>query len=77
MKSNKEQHNSKFMGDAQKAYKAPSTHGDDEKVHIPNTLKDSDSESESFGEKLKMLQGMGDVGRSSSKQGHETTSKQV
>lgn len=48
---------SKFMADAQKAYKIPQVEDDGEKVHIPDTLDDSESDSESFANKLQRLTG--------------------
>ena len=44
---------------------------DEDKVHIPNTLEDSKFESDSFREWLKLIEGMGVLGQSSSKQGQK------
>jgi hypothetical protein len=54
----------KFMADAQKAYKEL---GDEEgeKVRIPNTFEDSDSDNDSFVIKVKKLTRMGEAGQSS------------
>ena len=49
---------SKLMGDAQKAYNRTNAEGDGGKVHIPETFEDSDSDSESFADKVKQLTGM-------------------
>lgn len=56
---------SKFMGYAQKSYKRSSNVDDGEKVHIPDTLEDSDSDSDSFSQRLSLLAGMENVGQSS------------
>jgi hypothetical protein len=60
------------MKDAQKAYKN-SYDGEGEKVHIPETFKDFDLDSESFGQRLKNLAGMGD----SSKWGQGESSRHL
>jgi hypothetical protein len=60
------------MKDAQKAYKN-SYDGEGEKVHIPETFEDFDLDSESFGQRLKNLAGMGD----SSKGGQGESSRHL
>lgn len=49
---------SKLMGDAQKGYNRSYAEGDGGKVHIPETFKDLDSDSDSFADKVKQLTGM-------------------
>lgn len=59
----------KLLGNAQKAFKGHAVMEDEEKVHIPDRLEDSESKSDSFGERLKLIEDMGDLGQSFSKQG--------
>jgi len=63
------------MADAQKAFKDPQNVEDGEKVHIPDTFEDSDSDSDSFTKKMAKLinDGMGQ----SSKQGEDGSDKQI
>jgi hypothetical protein len=37
------------MADAQKAYTGPNDGEDNDRVHIPDTFEDSDTDSDSFG----------------------------
>lgn len=67
----------KMMADAQKSYNSPSCEADNEKVHIPETFEDSDSNSDSFGLKVQMLTGMGDAGQSTSRKECEGANKQL
>lgn len=50
----------KFMADAQKAYRCHKGDNDNEKVHIPDTLESSESDSESFTIKVQKLTGIDD-----------------
>lgn len=65
------------MKDAQKAYRAHLNEGDVERVHIPETLEDSDSESDSFVQKPQKLNDDMDQGQNSSLKGEGETSRQV
>lgn len=56
---------SKVMSDAQKAHIAPNDREDNDKVHIPETFEDSDTDSDSFCQRIKDLTGAGDKGQSS------------
>jgi hypothetical protein len=55
------------LANAQKSYYNPTCEDDGEKVHIPDTFEDSESDSDSFRLKVQMLTGFGDAGQSSSK----------
>lgn len=66
----------KLLGDAQKAFKGHPVMEDGEKEHMPDTLEDSESESDSFGERMKLIEHMGGLGQSSSKQGQESNPNQ-
>lgn len=48
----------KLLADAQKAYQSNRDEGDNEKVHIPETFDDSDSDSDSFTIKVQQLTGI-------------------
>lgn len=63
----------KLMADAQKAYIGSVNEEDEGKVHIPDTLDDSDSNSDSFSTKIKQLTNDGDQGQSS-KGAHDASS---
>jgi hypothetical protein len=65
----------KLMADAQKAISVPNDDGEIDKVHIPDTFEDSDTDSDSFIRKIKQLTNE-DVGQSS-KEGQGDSSKQV
>ena len=65
-----------MKSDAQKSYKKRCIDDDGEKVHIPETLEDSDSDSDSFAQKLALLAGMDGVGQTS-KNDQEDNSKQI
>jgi hypothetical protein len=67
----------KMMADAQKSYHNPSCVNDNEKVHIPETFEDSDSDSGSFGLKVQMLIGMGDASQSTSRKECEESNKHL
>jgi hypothetical protein len=60
-------HVTKLLADVQKSYCNPTCEDDGEKVHIPDTFEDSESDSDSFGLKVQMLTRFGDAGQSSSK----------
>jgi hypothetical protein len=64
------------MSDRQKSYKKRCNDDDGKKVHIPETLEDSDSDSDSFAQKLASLAGMDGVGQTS-KNDQEYNSKQI
>lgn len=66
----------KLMADAQKKYKAPHTDEDGEKVHIPENFDDSDSNSDSFTQKIAMLTN-DNAGQSSKQGGSNVTNKHV
>lgn len=55
------------MADAQKSYRKDSQYENDEKVHIPDSFDDSDTDNDSFTLKVSKLTGLGDTGQSSSK----------
>lgn len=55
----------KFMADAQKAYKESGNDEEGGKVHIPDTFEDSDSHSDSFVVRVSKLTGMEEIGQSS------------
>jgi hypothetical protein len=59
---------------AQKSYKKRCIDDDGEKVHIPETLEDSDSDSDSFAQKLALLAGMDGAGQTNDQEGN---SKQI
>jgi hypothetical protein len=65
-----------LKSDVQKSYKKRCIDDDGEKVHIPETLEDSDSDSDSFAQKLALLAGMDGVGQTS-KNDQEDNSKQI
>jgi hypothetical protein len=51
-----------MMADAQKSYRKDSQYENDEKVHIPDSIDDSDTDSDSFTLKVSKLTGLGDTG---------------
>jgi hypothetical protein len=61
-----EKSQSNFMRDAQKAYHNSRDDEDGEKVHIPETLEDSDSDSDSFTQRVQQLTGGGASGQGQS-----------
>ena len=61
---------------AQKSFRKRCIDDDGEKVHIPETLEDSDSDSDSFAQKLASLAGLDGVGQTS-KNDQENNSKQI
>jgi hypothetical protein len=73
----KEAEKPKFMHDAQKSYNRHINMDDNEKVHIPNTMEESESDSESFTLKVQQLTGMEDVAQSKPKSGQGESSKQM
>jgi hypothetical protein len=48
-----------------------------EKVHIPDSFEESDAESESLSDKIRKLEGYGEIGQTSSKQGEDRDDHQV
>lgn len=69
--------NKLLMGDARKTFKGHLVMENGEKVHTPDTLEDSKSYSDSFSDKLKLIEGTGDLGQPSSKQGEESNPNQL
>lgn len=55
------------VGGKRTMQKAPEDDDQGEKVHIPKTFEDSDSDSD-LGERIRKLEGFGDIGQGSSKQ---------
>jgi len=66
-----------LMSDAQKISILQVGNDDRDKIQIPDNFEDSDTESETFGEKLKRIDAYGDSGQGCSKNKEEEVNRQV